>query len=68
MLIFAFVCGIFYFCLLLFLVGRVIYNFRTKQAQLPAMSKMRRAFYEVCHPSFFLNQENILSSLNLKRE
>ena len=46
MLVLACLSGVFYFALLLFLVCRVILNFRTKQSQLPAMNKLRRLFYE----------------------
>ena len=45
-LILACISCAFYFGLLLYLVFRVYFNFRSKQSQLPAMSKMRRAYYE----------------------
>ncbi|RNA26605.1 wntless [Brachionus plicatilis] len=40
------VSGLFYFGLLLYLATKVYLNLRTKQSQLPAMNKLRRALYE----------------------
>lgn len=41
--------GLFYFVLLIYLTTKVYINFRTKKSQLPAMNKLRRAFYEVIY-------------------
>jgi hypothetical protein len=38
--------GVLYFILLMFLVGKVVYNFYSKQIQLLAMNNIRREFYE----------------------
>ena len=46
MLIIACASGLFYFALLAYLVGKVFYNFYSKQSNLPTMNRMRRAFYE----------------------
>lgn len=46
MLFLACLSGVLYFILLMFLVGKVALNFYVKQAQLPAMNSIRRAFYE----------------------
>lgn len=46
MLVLACFSGVVYFGLLSYLVGKVFWNFYRKQSQLPAMNKMRRAFYE----------------------
>lgn len=35
-----------YFVLLIYLVSKVFWNFYSKQSQLPAMNRMRRAYYE----------------------
>ena len=49
-------CWIFYFLLIIYLVGKIFWNFNSKQSQLPHMSKMRRLFYEVNNlTSYLLN-------------
>ena len=47
MLVIACTSVLLYFGLLIYLVVNVFLNFRSKQTQLPAMSSLRRAFYEV---------------------
>ncbi|CAF0747056.1 unnamed protein product [Brachionus calyciflorus] len=46
MILVACASGLFYFGLLLYLVGKVYLNLRSKKSQLPSMNRMRRAFYE----------------------
>lgn len=46
MLVLACASGVLYFGLLVYLVCKVFQNFRSQQSHLPAMSQMRRAFYE----------------------
>lgn len=46
MLVIACASGLMYFVFLTYLVCRVLWNFYNKSSQLPAMNKMRQAFYE----------------------
>ena len=57
--------GVLYFILLMFLVGKVVYNFYSKQIQLLAMNNIRREFYEgiIYRFKFLLNFYQVKNSI-----